>query len=134
MNPLSGYQNPTIMDDDASVYFNSPVQVANPKNALLGGIAFVLKRQIIRLCKTYDSIEELLERELDQNTKAVSIDLLKTHVMRDFHQGHGIHYPEYNVVAHSGNSVHNRPIAVVQLDGVTKFIAHSEINRMVKRV
>jgi hypothetical protein len=136
MNQLYGDQTPKISTEEPCIHYLSFYQIPNPKNPMMDN-SFKLVRVMTKNLVAYNSVEELLsdKKLLPPNTKGYSVDNLKRHVMIDSGRSLGVVYPEYDIVAYSGASVEDRPIAaLVGSDGIMRYYATPDFSKLVKQI
>jgi hypothetical protein len=134
MNPLYGVQTPIIIDGNEFIQYLSMSITSNPKNAYIN-VGFNIARAAVQNLKEYSSLDDIMSDEtlLPPNVKKYSEDKLKQHIMTDSRRSPSLLYPEFGIIAYSGNSPLDRP--VIKVDGdLPKYYPTPDFTRLVKRL
>ena len=128
---LIGNQTPKDFNGgDYSVHFMVPV-ISN------GVSDFQMRRVPVKHVRNYYSIEELLGDDdiIPPNTRGYDRPTLQKHVAVDSRRGFGVEIPDYKIIAYSGISPYDKPIAVVnEPNGTVKYFASPIISNLIKRI
>jgi hypothetical protein len=128
-----GDQTPTqqqIQDPNCSIYFVEPIISGS---GLL--ISMALRRVICRNVKAYYSIDEILEDSfLLPANPGFSQEQLNMHIAADNRRGFGKAVEGYNIIAYSGKSNHDRPIASVNYNDTVRYYVNPNFSKMVKQL
>lgn len=139
-NPLYGDQTPNNFETKIYIYYNTCVKNHASKNPLML-TSFKTIAVPINNLKAYASIADIInDRDLlPENKDSYAIEVLKRYIMLDGAPEMGIEYPEYSVIAYSGNSVFDRPIAAITFDKnkSTEYVRYyptPDFGKLVKRL
>lgn len=119
-----------IQDPNYSIYFIEPIISGS---GLL--INMALRRVICRNARAYYSIDEILEDSfLLPANPGFSQEQLNMHIAADSRRGFGKVVEGYGIIAYTGKSNHDRPIASVTYNGTVRYYVNPNFSKMVKRI
>lgn len=129
MPDFVGDQTPKSFDEHSAVYFWHRLRTQ-------GGIAAPQLRVPLASVKKYRNIEDILSdvKLIPLETKKYSIRELQDHIRNDALVGFSPVFYDWNIIAHCGTAVQDKPIAFVNDPNGAYYVAHPQASKYIKRL